>query len=180
MTTVLTERWGTDMNSTVETLPELHGTDIAPKRTTKVCFVCTGNTCRSPMAAAVYNFLNRGSDRYAVSMGLYAPDGMPISANAVLALEEAGIISDRANPYREHKAKSCTLEALRGCDYIVGISDAHTLELVSRYPELVSRIYSMPAGISDPYGSDLTVYKECLKHIEAGIKELFNIDDRDS
>ena len=165
------------MNPTVELTPELYGEDVMPRQTTKVCFVCTGNTCRSPMAAAVYNQLNKGSDRYAVSMGLYAIEGMPISDNAVTALEDAGIISDRDNPYREHRARQCSIDALKGCDHIVGISDAHTLELIARYPELASRIYSMPKGISDPYGGDLETYKECLAQIEEGIKELFNLDN---
>lgn len=165
------------MNATVDLTPELHGENLMPRETTKVCFVCTGNTCRSPMAAAVYNHLNKGRDRYAVSMGLYAADGMTISENSALALEEAGIISDRDNPYRDHKAKSCDREALSNCDYIIGISEAHTLELISRFPELASKIYSMPKPISDPWGGDLMVYKACLCEIESGIKELFNIED---
>lgn len=165
------------MNPAVELTPELYGEDVMPRETTKVCFVCTGNTCRSPMAAAVYNHLNMGKDRYAVSMGLYAAEGMPISDNAAMALEESGILSDRDNPYREHKAKGCKRDVLCGCDYIVGISEAHTLELISRYPELALKIYSMPKSISDPWGGDLQEYKSCLCEIEAGIKELFSIED---
>lgn len=164
------------MNGTVEVSPELYGESLMPRETTKVCFVCTGNTCRSPMAAAVYNHLNKGSDRYAVSMGLYAADGMAISDNAARALEESGITSDRNNPYLDHTAQSCDREKLSGCDYIVGITEAHTLELISRYPELASKIYSMPESISDPWGGDLSVYKSCLTEIEKGIKELFNIE----
>ncbi len=164
------------MNSTISVHPELYGENAVPRETTKVCFVCTGNTCRSPMAAAVYNHLNRGKDRYAVSMGLYAVDNMPISENAVTALEQSGIISDRDNPYREHKSKRCDHDCLYGCDYIVGISEAHTLELISRFPELASKIYSMPKSVCDPWGGDLSVYKACLGEIEEGIKELFNIE----
>lgn len=165
------------MQASLCSAPHLEGADLAPRKTTKVCFVCTGNTCRSPMAAAVYNHLNKGSDRYAVSMGLYAYDGMPISENSAKALEADFIISDRDNPYLEHKAKSCDGDILAGCDYIVGISEAHTLELISRYPELASKIYSMPKSISDPYGGDLEVYKACLCQIKEGVKELFNIED---
>ncbi len=165
------------MQASLCAVPELEDTDLAPRKTTKVCFVCTGNTCRSPMAAAVYNHLCRGSDRYAVSMGLYAYDGMPISENAAKALESEGIISSRENPYLDHVARSCNEDTLCGCDTIVGISEAHTLELIARYPELASKIYSMPKSISDPYGGDLEVYKACLREITEGIKELFNIDD---
>ncbi|MBR6515148.1 MAG: hypothetical protein IKT46_10015 [Clostridia bacterium] len=166
------------MQSALGTAANLERTDPAPRQTTKVCFVCTGNTCRSPMAAAVYNHLNRGSDRYAVSMGLYAHEGMPISQNAVKALESQGIISDRDNPYAEHTARATTLKALSDCDCIIGITDSHTLELIARYPGLVSKIYSMPCPISDPWGGDLEIYKSCLDDISAGIKEFFNIDDQ--
>lgn len=165
------------MQATEKTVPALHGKSLAPRKTTKVCFVCTGNTCRSPMAAAMYNHLNKGSDRFAVSMGLYAYDGMPISGNAAAALEEAGIVSDRDNPYRDHRARSVNEDILAGCDYIVGISEAHTLELISRFPAIASKIYSMPKAISDPYGGGLEVYKACLAEITEGIKELFNIED---
>ena len=164
------------MQATEKTAPALYGESLAPRKTTKVCFVCTGNTCRSPMAAAMYNHMTKGSDRYAVSCGLYAYDGMPISGNAAAALEVAGIVSDRDNPYRDHKARSATENILAGCDYIVGITEAHTLELISRYPSLASRIYSMPKSVSDPYGGDLEVYKACLARIAEGIKELFDIE----
>lgn len=165
------------MQTELTAAPKLERVGLVPRETTKVCFVCTGNTCRSPMAAAVYNYLFKGTDRYAVSMGLYACEGMPISENAARALETDGIASDRDNPYLDHVAKSCSSEALCDCDYIVGISQAHTLELISRYPELATRIYSMPKSISDPYGGDLEVYKACLCEIKAGVKELFNIED---
>ena len=165
------------MQATLSAAPELERTDPSPRGTTKVCFVCTGNTCRSPMAAALYNHLNKGSDRYAISMGLYAYDGMPISKNAAKALEAEGIASDRDNPYLDHVARSCNAHTLADCDRIVGISEAHTLELIARYPELATKIYSMPKSISDPYGGDIEVYKACLAEIKAGIKELFDIED---
>lgn len=165
------------MQTSLHPRPCLEGKDTMPANTVKVCFVCTGNTCRSPMAAAVFNHLTKGSDRFAVSMGLYAYDGMPITENAVSALEARGIVSDRYNQYREHRARNCTPEALADCDYIVGISEAHTIELISRYPSLVAKILSMPKGIVDPYGSDLKTYENCLCEIEEGIKELFNLED---
>ena len=155
--------------------PELEGIATDMPKGIRVCFVCTGNTCRSPMAAAMFNHLTKDADKHAVSMGLYACDGMPISTNAAEALASAGVISDEANPYKEHRAVSCSLEALSRCDYIIGISESHTMELIARYPQLVSRILSMPKGISDPFGGSLEVYKDCLCEITQGIKELFSL-----
>ena len=53
-------------------------------------FVCTGNTCRSPMAAAMFNFLFPERNAFAVSAGLCA-DGSPISENAKEALRRRGV-----------------------------------------------------------------------------------------
>ncbi|MDD4774829.1 MAG: hypothetical protein PHZ09_14705, partial [Eubacteriales bacterium] len=65
-------------------------------RPLRVCFVCTGNTCRSPMAAAVTNHLC-AEHVEAISCGLYPDAGMPISTNAVTALQNAAITSTESN-----------------------------------------------------------------------------------
>ena len=150
---------------------------ISKNKVTKICFVCTGNTCRSPMAAAVCNHLLKDKECYAVSAGLYAAEGMPISENACKALEKEEIPSDRNNPYRNHRAANIDDQLIRSCDRVIGISESHTIELISRFPAMVSKIYSMPRDISDPYGGDISIYSECLGEIIKGIKELFNIDD---
>ena len=57
----------------------------------KILFVCTGNTCRSPMAEKIFN--HRAPSGYrAASAGIVTRDGKPISENSRLALEEIGII----------------------------------------------------------------------------------------
>ena len=61
---------------------------------TRICFICTGNTCRSPMAEAVANALAKEkghTDLRAFSAGLYANANDPIAPNAVAALEAAGL-----------------------------------------------------------------------------------------
>ena len=56
--------------------------NVFENRGLKVCFVCTGNTCRSPMAAAVLNQYGKKYDISAVSAGLFPHVGDPISENA--------------------------------------------------------------------------------------------------
>lgn len=160
--------------------PEYQSTDTADKilskaKSEKICFVCTGNTCRSPMAMALYNHLFRDKNSYAVSLGLYPNIGEPISENAVNALKEYGIPPHPDNRYERHKAKIVSEDKLSDCDKIIGMSEAHTLELIYRFPRLASRILSMPKAVSDPYGGDLERYKVCLAQIEDGIKELFTL-----
>ena len=81
-----------------------------------VCFVCTGNTCRSPMAEAVTNHLAKkhGKAIRATSAGLYAVSGDAIASNAVRALENANIIPSDTRDYRLHTAHTvCAEEAER-------------------------------------------------------------------
>ena len=148
-----------------------------------VCFVCTGNTCRSPMAAALLNHMARLPEICsacdvdtirikAVSRGLYAT-GEPIAENAVKALEEADIPSLPDNPYLEHVSKTIDDEVVKACDLIVGLSDSHVLSLLSLYPMHASKITGMPHSISDPFGGDLDTYRECLAEIKRGIETLF-------
>lgn len=148
-----------------------------------VCFVCTGNTCRSPMAAALLNHMARLPEMCAacdvntlriraVSRGLCAT-GEPIANNAAEALAGAGIPSLPDNPYLEHVSKTVDDEIIKRCDCIIGLSDAHVLALLSRYPEYASKITGMPKSISDPFGGELDTYKSCLDEIKKGIEILF-------
>ena len=151
-----------------------------------VCFVCTGNTCRSPMAQAVANAMAHRALKalpeavqecaalpvIAQSAGLYAVSGDPISQNAVLALEEAGIEAVGEFDYHKHTAQTLTEEFAERFDLLIGMSGSHTMELLMRYPHLAKKITCMPTPISDPFGGDLTRYKACLAEITDGVKKL--------
>ncbi len=150
----------------------------AEKRLT-VCFVCTGNTCRSPMAAAVANALAqqfRSIDGAPVieafSAGLYAMEGDPISPRAVEALEAAGIPAVSGRDYHAHRAHSLTAEEAERADLLIGLGASHCMELMLRYPQAASRITGMPEPIADPYGGDGAIYAQCLSQITEGVKRL--------
>jgi len=156
-----------------------------------VCFVCTGNTCRSPMAAAILNDLSRvppvcsmcdierllNTKRIrATSAGLFAT-GAPIAEHAAGALERAGIRSLPDNDYREHLSRNLDAETVEKCDRIVGMTSAHTMQLLAAFPEHAAKITSMPEDIPDPYGMDGAAYDACLLAIERGVRELFFAED---
>ena len=142
----------------------------------RVCFICTGNTCRSPMAEAVARALSatcQGERRVEVSSaGLYAAEGDPISANAVKALELAGIEADARKEYHVHRAHTVTAEEIERTDLIVGMSGAHCTEIMMRFPEAAQRIVMMPTPISDPFGGDPERYCRCLDEIYEGVAQL--------
>lgn len=153
----------------------------------RVCFICTGNTCRSPMAAAVANHLARAASTAlpeelrhliqppieAYSAGLYANNGDPIAENAVKALEEAGILPDPARDYHRHTAHSLSAEEAERYDLLVGITSSHAAALVMQFPSLAEKITCLPENISDPFGGDLDRYRAALADIIKGVTRLF-------
>lgn len=152
----------------------------------RVCFVCTGNTCRSPMAAAVANALANKSlqalpesiralaspEIEAFSAGLFANEGEPIAPNAVEALEAAGIPAIPAHDYKKHTAHTLCAEEAERYDLIVGLTAQHAFQLMMQYPHLAQRITSMPTDIADPYGGDSEVYRKCLEQITQAVRKL--------
>ena len=151
-------------------------------RVVRVCFVCTGNTCRSPMAAAVANAVAKKYEKTlreknlptieAISAGLYANDGDPISLHARDALEMADIPPVKGMDYREHVAHTVNKSDVQASDLIIGLSGGHCMELMMRFPEAAQKIVGMPNSISDPFGGGLAVYRDCLSQIMDGIRQL--------
>ena len=153
-----------------------------------VCFVCTGNTCRSPMAAALLNDMAERGERLelpnrtngqadlhirAVSAGLFAQEGMPISDHAVAVLEKAGIENTKTNPYRSHKARQIREETVRKADLVIGISSTHAQMLRTAFPNQADKICALPYDVSDPFGGDEKTYAQCLDQLTAAIRTMF-------
>ena len=160
-------------------------------RPTLVCFVCTGNTCRSPMAEAVTNHLFRippvctacdmekvltTPQIRATSAGLYGA-GDPIADNAVRALEAAGIPSTPDNDYKSHASRSINPEIMEKADLVVGLTQSHALQLIGFFPQYATKITAMPHSIPDPFGGDEEDYRDCLAAITEGVRALFHAED---
>ncbi len=141
----------------------------------KILFVCTGNTCRSPMAAALLNEMSRPKQicsaagelcvtpRFvASSAGLYPNEGDPITPAAENALRESGILPRPDNDYTAHRARLVSEELVAQADEIVGLTASHAMQLMLRFPEAAAKISTLPMDVPDPFGGTPEVYRTCL------------------
>lgn len=131
----------------------------------RILFVCTGNTCRSPMAAAI---LARSHPAWEVSSAGLAADGSPIAENARLVLHENGITSADG-----HVSTPVSDDLIDGADDVIGITSRHAMALTLRFPAAAGKIRPMPVDIPDPFGGDAETYRRCFAALECGIAALF-------
>ncbi len=134
----------------------------------RVLFVCTGNTCRSPMAQGLMNQFShkKGLDIQATSAGIAVNEGMLISANAMDAMSEEGI------DMSYHRARQLTSNDISNANVIFCMTDAHVATVAAIYPQAMDKLYVLGRGISDPFGGDLDMYRLCRDQIQA---ELLNV-----
>ena len=132
----------------------------------KILFVCTGNTCRSPMAKAIAeDYCKNRFDFEIDSAGLFINDIDGVSNNAVMAMKEMGIdISD-------HIPTQLTLDIANNADIIVPMTKNHALTLCS-YGISEDKIKPLGAEIPDPYMCDIDVYRKCRDVLKEEIEKM--------
>lgn len=127
----------------------------------RIIFVCTGNTCRSPMAEGYLKSKNR-KDIDVLSRGL-AADGSAVSENSSLAMAELGI------DISAHISEQLSFSDINESTVFICMASSHADVLEGLG---IDKMNIHVLGISDPYGSDLEVYKKCRDEIIEGIDEL--------
>jgi protein-tyrosine phosphatase len=156
----------------------LDSRQIARLAARRLLFVCSGNTCRSPMAAALARkrLCEKLSCRPAElcehgwrveSAGLSAHPGAAATGEAVRAVGRLGaeIASHRARPLDE--------DFLRGADLICCMTAGHLEAVRQRYPEAAERAVLLAEGdIEDPIGGGMDTYLRAAAEIDQALQDL--------
>lgn len=142
----------------------------------RVLVVCTGNTCRSPMAAgALRQALGPDAERVIVeSAGTSAWEGQPATEPSVRVADASGVDISR------HRSRRVTPEMLRAADLVLVMEPVHrtaVLELGadSERSHLLSE-WPQPGepqlALSDPFGGSSEAYEECWRRIQRHVERV--------
>lgn len=135
----------------------------------QLLFICTGNICRSPMAAALLrNLLPHDTPWRVASAGLAAMAGNPASCFAQQAVMEYG------GDLSAHRSRQLTTALVTGSDLILVMTAQHKQVIHRCFPEGLGKVRMLGEidqggsyiDISDPYGGTLDDYRECRDAIQ--------------
>lgn len=131
----------------------------------KILFVCTGNTCRSPMAEGIFRKIlseKKINDIECSSAGIFAMTGDEPTSNAVKACERFGV------DISSHRARRITAYILDETDKFVCMTKEHAASLSMYVPS--EKVLVLGEGVPDPYGGNLEEYIICANSIKKALE----------
>lgn len=137
----------------------------------KIMIVCTGNSCRSPMAAGLLmdELKHRRLDREIeiATSGILARDGGMATAEAIL------VMKNREIDISGHRTRSCRRDDILGSDLILAMSQEHYDFLAGLVPGVKDKIKVL--DVKDPIGQGIPVYEETVQDLEKKLKKEWDL-----
>jgi tRNA threonylcarbamoyl adenosine modification protein (Sua5/YciO/YrdC/YwlC family) len=143
-----------------------------------ILLVCTGNTCRSPMAEVLCRKMI--ADRLRCEPGELGDHGVMVMSAGISAMmgarpspEAVSVMSKLGLQLTDHESQPLTTQLIRHADVIWTMTQAHRHAIVAQWPEASSRTMVLAhdqADISDPIGGPLEFYETCAGQIKAELE----------
>lgn len=146
--------------------------------TKNVLFVCTGNTCRSPMAEGLFRLAVQGrSDFKTSSAGVAASRGAPCNP------ETAALLKKRGAELKDFSSRMVSDELLAAATHVFAMTRSHLQTLKARFPKhsdkfyLVCEFVDIPnegigTDVPDPIGLGRKAYEEVAEMFDMAIPSI--------
>lgn len=156
----------------------------------KIIFVCTGNTCRSPIAEFLTKSIFMQQDLHAniSSAGTMVIEGEPMSSGAITALTNLHLLgSELEREMSKHRSRLVNLDMVYDSDFIFAMSCEHKTFLLNNFPYQRDRIFILGdfvngtrCDVMDPFGKSVDIYRSCVleiyKLLISMVKRITNIE----